>query len=351
MMRSVISFLIFSLVIGATPVLADDLDAAAQHLRTGEYQKAYALLQPLAEKGNPAAQRNLGVMYLMGDGVTRDFEKSRVWLEKAAGQGQVPAMVVLSNMYRGSEGHPLDSKQAVRWLKQAANADDLESMNRLGILHYDQKEYDQALVWFRKAADRNHAESQSFLGDLYRFGRAVKQDYSEAIRWYEKSATRNYPHALYVLAVLHGQGRGTPADRVTANAYYERAAAAGHPEAKKYLTKPIGAEKTAERLVVIQGISTDPEYGYDSKKPVHAGSAARQRAYLDVLRGPNGEKVTYTRTGGCAAYKDLSQPFGQAIIDCYQVSWEGLATPKVLFINLYKSESLWAPQGFTEASR
>ena len=351
MMRSVASLLVFSLVTGVTPLLADDLDTAAQHLRAGEYQKALVLFRPLADGGNPFAQRNLGIMYLMGDGVPRDFEKSRAWLEKAAGQGQVPAMVVLSNMYRGSEGHPRDARQAARWLEQAANANDLESMNRLGILHYDQKEYDQALVWFRKAADRDHPESQSFLGDLYRFGRAVKLDYAEAIRWYERSAKRNYPHALYVLAVLHGQGRGTPADRVMANVYYERAAAAGHPEAKKYLAKPISAEKTTEMVVVIQGISTDPEYGYDSKKPVHTGSAARQRAYLGELRGPNGEKVTYSRTGGCAAYKDLSRPGGQAIIDCYKVAWEGLATPKTLFINLYKSEALWAPQGFTFAPR
>lgn len=270
MLHSLVFYSALTFVIAAADsAWADDLDTAVQHLQTGEYQKAYGLLQPLAESGNAAAQLNLGIMYLNGDGVKRDFDKSRAWLEQAADRGKVPAMVILSKMYRGGYGRPEDTAQVAKWLKLAAKANDVESMNQLGILHYSQKEYDQALVWFRKAADRDHPESQSFLGDLYRFGRAVKQDYSEAIRWYEKSATKNYPHALYMLAVLHGQGHGTPADRTKANVYYEKAAAVGHPEAKKYIsTKKV-----------------EPEFGCVSQSEVTASSGERATALAAVLRG------------------------------------------------------------------
>ena len=350
MQRSLIICLLLILsVSGPLPALAGALDTAAQHLQAGEYQKAYALLLPMGEAGDPVAQGYLGVMHLNGDGVPRDLEKSRTWLEKAAGQGNVRAMAMLGGMYRGVQGHPSfvpDMKLATDWLKRAAEANDLEAMNQLGILHYDNKAYEQAFIWLRKAADRDHPESQSFLGDLYRFGRSVKQDYVEAIRWYEKSATRNYSHALYMLAALHGQGLGTPRNRFKANAYYEKAAIAGHPEAKKYLVA-LKAEQEAERQMVIQGVSTDAEYGFNSKKVIHTGK--RERTYLGKLRGPNGEELSHRRTGACAAYVDTSQPLGQAIIDCYEVTWEGLEKPKILFINRYKSEPLWVPQGFSVA--
>ncbi len=295
----------------AGTAMADDLAKAIQHLRAGEYAQAHQLIKPIAESGNPVAQRNLGIMYLRGDGIPRDETQGRAWLTRSANAGDAPAM------------------------------------NELGVLYYFghgmEKDYVQALAWFSKAAALDHPESQSFLGDLYRFGRAVPKDYRKAVRWYEKSASRNYPHALYMLGVMHGQGLGVEKNRDKATAYYRRAAAHGHPEAARML-----AATTAPALD-IKGVSSDPEYGYRANKAIHTGgiSAARQRAYLGRLRGPGGEALSYRRTGGCAAYQDPAQAFGQAIIDCYEVTWPGLAAPKVLFINLYRNEPLWAPQGFT----
>jgi hypothetical protein len=38
----------------------------------GDYQKAFQLWKPLAERGRPTAQANLGLMYANGEGVPED---------------------------------------------------------------------------------------------------------------------------------------------------------------------------------------------------------------------------------------------------------------------------------------
>ena len=51
-------------------MIYEDGDAAA---RRGDYATALKLLSPLAQKGLAGAQNNLGKMYLQGHGVAQDF--------------------------------------------------------------------------------------------------------------------------------------------------------------------------------------------------------------------------------------------------------------------------------------
>jgi hypothetical protein len=55
------------------------------------------------------------------------------------------------------------------------------------------------------------------------------------------------------------------------------------------------------------------------------------------LRGPNGEPVSYERTG--------SLNVEDTILDEYVIN--GLATPVALYIDIYEFEELKAPVGFT----
>ena len=72
-------------------------------------------------------------------------------------------------------------------------------------------------------------------------------------------------------------------------------------------------------------VATDAQYGYSKERPVQVGGsplfgAARQRKYLDALRGPEGQKLQYKRLGSSGA------PDG-TIVDAYQVTYDGLETP------------------------
>ena len=91
-------------------------------------------------------------------------------------------------------------------------------------------------------------------------------------------------------------------------------------------------------------IATDTTYGYTKENAIRVGDGgelfggpARERAYLDHLRGPNGEPISYERTG--------SLNFEDTILDEYVIT--GLASPVTLYIDIYKLEELRAPLGFT----
>lgn len=97
-------------------------------------------------------------------------------------------------------------------------------------------------------------------------------------------------------------------------------------------------------------VATDSTYGYTPEQPVQVGGgamfvAARERRYLDVLRGPAGEPVQYKRLGSSQS------PDGQAILDSYEVSYGGSEKTVTLYLDAYHFDDwLRAPQGFSCAS-
>ena len=60
-----------------------------------EAAKWYAMA---AERGNPAAQTQLGLMYCLGQGVQKDSHKGTGWLLLAAKQGFGPALLALQEL-------------------------------------------------------------------------------------------------------------------------------------------------------------------------------------------------------------------------------------------------------------
>ncbi|GAA4358270.1 hypothetical protein GCM10023185_23730 [Hymenobacter saemangeumensis] len=106
---------------------------------------------------------------------------------------------------------------------------------------------------------------------------------------------------------------------------------------------------------VLQEVSTDETYGYSPKNPVNVGGVAEsgarnQQRYLNALRGPEGQPVTYTRRGSCCPFKTPNGFIDNiGMLDAYSVSWAGQDKPVVLYLNFYDEGWLKAPKGFTLA--
>ena len=74
------------------------------------------------------------------------------------------------------------------------------------------------------------------------------------------------------------------------------------------------------------------------KKPQLKPEAAPggERAYLDMLCGPNGEGIKYKRLGSCCAFESPSAPFyNTGLLDIYEVTYEGLDEPVKVYLNMY----------------
>jgi hypothetical protein len=90
-------------------------------------------------------------------------------------------------------------------------------------------------------------------------------------------------------------------------------------------------------------VSTDATYGYTIQNPIKVGGdflsgPARERAYLDSLRGPQGEAVTYERAG--------TEQTDSSILDTYVLTIAGQAGTKTIYLDEYTYEDLLIPAGF-----
>ncbi|MBE2983209.1 SEL1-like repeat protein, partial [Enterobacter hormaechei] len=56
-------------------------------------------LEEDASRGDVEAQTSLGIIYLNGDGVEKDYSKAKLWLEKAAGHNNQNALYSLGVIY------------------------------------------------------------------------------------------------------------------------------------------------------------------------------------------------------------------------------------------------------------
>ena len=90
-------------------------------------------------------------------------------------------------------------------------------------------------------------------------------------------------------------------------------------------------------------VTADPSYGYSKDNPIKVGEGdifkgpALERAYLDLLRGPDGQLIKYERLG--------SEGHGDTMLDAYQVTYNGASV--VLYLDMYHLEPLKIPVGFT----
>lgn len=91
---------------------------AVQHLRMGEGAQAVALWKPLAEKGSADAQYNLGIVYLHGDGVSKNDGEAIKWFRLAAEQGDRPAQQQLGVMILHGRGTVANAEEGYRWINK-----------------------------------------------------------------------------------------------------------------------------------------------------------------------------------------------------------------------------------------
>lgn len=105
-------------------------------------------------------------------------------------------------------------------------------------------------------------------------------------------------------------------------------------------------------MFLIEKYATDETYGYTIENPVMVGSEGagpkNERRFLNALAGPEGEEISYQRLGSCCHFHTKNGVYGDAgLLDKYSVTYKGLDKPIILYINMYDSDTLQVPVGFT----
>lgn len=106
------------------------------------------------------------------------------------------------------------------------------------------------------------------------------------------------------------------------------------------------------RTFKITKFARDKTYGYTEDNPIKVGGRMEgplnEQRFLNALAGPNGEKVSYKRQGSCCPFKTPNAIFGDSgMLDMYEISIKGMSKKIILYLNMYDSETLQVPVGFT----
>lgn len=96
-------------------------------------------------------------------------------------------------------------------------------------------------------------------------------------------------------------------------------------------------------------VSNSTTYGFTAEDPVRVGGGSlteftfagqeRERLYMDNLRGPNGETLSYVRLGSVPSTTE------ESILDIYEIT--GTGTTITIYLDIYTYEAPLAPAGLT----
>ena len=162
---------------------------AYQAAKSGDYETAFRLWKPLADKGNANAQYNIGVMYdETGYGVIQDYREAIRYYTLAANQGHVIAQYNLGWHYYSGEGVSQSHKEAATWFTKSAEQGYMDAQSEFGSMYYQgdgvSQDYKKALKWLTLAAKQGDAPAQYEIGTMYSYGHGVDQDYQRAHIWF-----------------------------------------------------------------------------------------------------------------------------------------------------------------------
>jgi TPR repeat protein len=176
-----------ALILGAMGATA--FDASAEDLRDQPLVK----IQQLADTGRADAQRELGIRYGQGTGITQDYRSARTWASKAASQGDPWAMRIMGLIYLEGLGVEADKWRAVDYFKRSAEAGDFYAQYNLAVIYYEgtltTQSYDKALAWYKRAADQGNTMAQHNLGLMLANGVGTSTDRVEAYKWFMLSGS------------------------------------------------------------------------------------------------------------------------------------------------------------------
>lgn len=232
-------------------------------------ETALKYFEMAAEKGNPVGQSGLGLMYLYGKGVEKDYAKAFKFFSQAASQGWVDGQLQLGLMYLNGYGVTRDYRTAIKYFTMASQSGHVLGFYNLALMHASGtgtiRSCNTAVELFKSVAERGHwgtvmmqahndykeaRVAQSFIKYAFmsELGYEVAQSnaafildrneineifdksevHTRALMYWSRSAAQGYSVARVKLGDYHYYGFGTKVDYEMAAAQYRMASESQH---------------------------------------------------------------------------------------------------------------------------
>ena len=123
-----------------------------------------------ANAGDALAQHELGLRYLLGDGIPADTVKAVYWIKKAAEKNLTAAKYNLGIMLINGIGINWDPFLAFKYFRSAAREGMNQAQYVLGVLYTDnlivKRDWNLAYFWIKKSADNDFEAAKEILPEL-----------------------------------------------------------------------------------------------------------------------------------------------------------------------------------------
>lgn len=136
-----------------TPAMDKQHEEAMNHVMQGNFKEALPLLVELAEKNHTQSEYILGMIFLNGDGVTRDFSLAHDLFKNAAMKGHAKASYDLGVMYRNGEGVEPNLEMVKFCYEASANRNYLLAATELAKIYSKEGNIELATIWTKKAKE------------------------------------------------------------------------------------------------------------------------------------------------------------------------------------------------------
>lgn len=100
-------------------------------------------------------------------------------LEQQGEKGDIAAQRQLGAMFSASG----NSEQADRWLRLSAESGDADAQAKLGDIYTASSQYDEALNWYTKSASQGNAKAQSQVANFYLKGWGTDINLEQSVYW------------------------------------------------------------------------------------------------------------------------------------------------------------------------
>ncbi len=123
-----------------------------------------------ANSGDPLAQHELGIRYLLGEGVEADTAKAAQWIKKAADHGVTAAKYNYAILLINGWGTAWNPFEAFNFFKEAADEGMPEAQYALGLLYTDnlivKRNWGKAYFWIDRAAQKGSKNAVETLQEI-----------------------------------------------------------------------------------------------------------------------------------------------------------------------------------------
>ena len=147
-----------------------ELASANRAWRSGQFETATKIWQPLAEQGIPRAQALMGWSHEVGQGTAQDMEQAISLYRQSAQAGDAFGQYRLAEVYLRGAGVKRDLREAFHWMELAARNGDVPAMLKVGVLHLmgvsGRVDLPQAKQWLYQASQKGNKLALKVLEEL-----------------------------------------------------------------------------------------------------------------------------------------------------------------------------------------